>query len=292
MEAVERGAVVYCEIEDHLASVTGPALAFAGADMRLVDLCSEPFDLSMDISPVTSRVEALEADTGVKVRLAVLSPVRNFFGNESYRDVDVRAKLDRLCQWAESAGVCLLGVLHPKDGKEAFAGASAWKDKARAGLFVQWKDGKKGGQRIIKPLKANIGRYDWILPFDIEGGTVDGCASKRVMWGNVVKEGDSAPRGSDVVDSEAVEDEESDADVKKSAVLDLILETILESGETSGAKIKARLAKAGFKSNKAVYAAAKRLGVIIEEKGEFGGSSTWRLPPKLNGHTPPQAAAE
>jgi hypothetical protein len=267
-EEIEPGAVVYCEIEDDLPSVTGPALAAAGADMSRIDFCDRPFDLASDIRPLIARVAALERDCGLKVKLVVLSPVRNFFGpKESYIDSEVRARLHKICEWAQANDVAILGILHPKQqAKDAFAGASAWKDLARAGIFAKWTNAK-GGPRHIEPLKTNSGKYGWRLPFEIEGAWPNGFESKRVVW---LAGGADAPIcGEQLLDEEAEDDGDRKIDLAIGALCRL-----LPIGESRPApEIKREMAGQGF-SKGVIDRAADALGVTRED-GD-GRAKIWR----------------
>ena len=235
--------------------------------MSRIDFCDRPFDLASDISPLVAHVQALERDTGVKVRLIVLSPVRNFFGaKESYIDSEVRSRLHRLCEWAQQNDVAILGILHPKQqAKDAFAGASAWKDVARAGIFCKWT-GAKGGARHIEPLKTNSGKYGWRLPFAIEGAWPNGFESKRVVWGEKIEAG-SLPQNED-------DDEEEVYELPpKVAAAAAALEAILPVGESRPApEIKEQLFALGH-SKGSVGRAVQALGVKSDERP--GLSAIW-----------------
>jgi hypothetical protein len=233
--------------------------------MSRIDFCDRPFDLAGDISLLVAQVQALERDTGVKVRLIVLSPVRNFFGaKESYIDSEVRARLHRICEWAQANDVAILGILHPKQqAKDAFAGASAWKDVARAGIFCKWT-GAKGGARHIEPLKTNSGKYGWRLPFAIEGAWPNGFESKRVVWGEGVDVGEAAP-------SAAIEE------VDDAGTVTGWLREHLSDGEWHAlAGVKKDAADAGFKSIQALYDARDELGVEDAPTGKTNGRK-WKL---------------
>lgn len=76
------GGVIFCEGEDDPASVTLPRLKAAGADLsRLAigSVCDLP-------------VSAAALDALGEVSLLVLSPVRSFFGRESYVEMTVRER--------------------------------------------------------------------------------------------------------------------------------------------------------------------------------------------------------
>jgi hypothetical protein len=261
-EAIEPGAVVYCEIEDDLPSVTGPALAAAGADMSRIDFCDAPFDLANDLRPLVSRVASLERDCGVKVRLVVLSPVRNFFGTkESYIDSEVRARLHKICEWAQANDVAILGILHPKQqAKDAFAGASAWKDVSRAGIFCKWT-GAKGGARHIEPLKTNSGKYGWKLAFEIEGAWPNGFESKRVVW---------------LADSPDAADARIGSEDGRLTVDGWLSGRLADGAWHDAAEVKRAASDAGFKNVGALYAARDELGVEDAPSGK-GNGRKWRL---------------
>jgi hypothetical protein len=278
-EEIEPGSVIYCELEDDLPSVTGPALAAADADMSRIDFCDRPFDLASDIRPLIARAASLERDCGVKVRLVVLSPVRNFFGaKESYVDSEVRARLHKICEWAQANDVAILGILHPKQGtKDAFAGASAWKDVARAGIFCKWTTGVKGGPRHVEPLKTNSGKYGWRLPFAIEGAWPNGFESKRVVWLA------DAPTASDeqLGDDEAAEDRGAKTEAQRpetaTTQIDratLLLIDALPAGEERLATELKALARDSGISEMTLIRAADRLGVN-RSGGGFGKAQSW-----------------
>ena len=185
-EMCEPGCVVFLECEDLLQQVTIPDLIAAGANMERIRVGGKVFDLSEDISPLVEMVEAVERKTGLPVVLIVLSPFRSFYtgksGRESYNNAEVRARLALTEAYAEKTGVAILGVHHPKEGSDSFAGSQAWKERARSGLFAKWSDGV-GSPRFIYPLKSNSGRVGWTLAYDTADAEVDGCEAKFVVWG-------------------------------------------------------------------------------------------------------------
>jgi hypothetical protein len=273
-EVIEPGAVIYCELEDDLRSVTGPALAAAGADMGRIDLCDEPFNLAEDLSLLTERVEALERDCGLPVRLVVLSPVRQFFGKEVYNDNLVRTKLQPFDEWLKAAPCCGLGVLHPKQGKAAFAGASAWKDKARAGIFAEWIGGRVGGERHVYALKTNSGQYGWSLSYDVEGAAPGGFASKRIVWGSAVR------NGADGGGAPETGGDDAKGDIARLPVrqAELWLRGRLADGEKKpSTPILSAAAEDGF-ADRTVRRAARNIGVVIEKATKFGEPDLWSLP--------------
>jgi hypothetical protein len=238
--------------------------------MSRLDFCDRPFDLASDFRPLIARAESLERDCGVKVRLVVLSPVRNFFGaKESYVDSEVRARLHKLCERAQANDVAILGILHPKQGtKDAFAGASAWKDVARAGIFCKWTTGVKGGPRHVEPLKTNSGKYGWRLPFEIEGAWPNGFESKRVVW--LADSPDAAVE--QLGDDDPDEPEEGTSDLQIDRAIASLCR-LLPIGERRPApEIKREMAAQGF-SKGTTGNAAKALGVRSEEGA--GRATVW-----------------
>ena len=236
-----------------------------------------------DIRPLIARAASLEKDCGVKVRLVVLSPVRNFFGaKESYVDSEVRARLHKICEWAQANDVAILGILHPKQGtKDAFAGASAWKDVARAGIFCKWTTGVKGGPRHVEPLKTNSGKYGWRLPFAIEGAWPNGFESKRVVWLADSPDAADAETGGDIEDEE-LPDEDIDegpgtGGQKQVARACQFLLKALAPGPRLGAELKAEAAELGIAGSTLDRAADEFLGVVKTGAGPRK-AKTWSLP--------------
>lgn len=74
--------------------MTLPRLKAAGADLSRL-LIGAVCDLSRNVAPLDEAVKALEAFPS----LLVLSPLRSFFGPESYVETVVRARLAPLLAW-------------------------------------------------------------------------------------------------------------------------------------------------------------------------------------------------
>ncbi len=173
-ERAEAGGVIFCEGEDDRSAVTAPRLAAAGANMRRIVL-GPVCDLSAGVGQLQEAARSLSGGAS----LIVLSPIRSFFGLESYRSGDVRARLAPLLAWAEAEGIAVLGVSHPKTGARDFAGSSAWKEVARAGLFAEKTD---DGGRHVTPLKASLAPDGWRLPYRIEAVEAGGIHTSRIAW--------------------------------------------------------------------------------------------------------------
>lgn len=181
-EPVSSGAVVFCEVEDDLESVVTPRLMACGANMERIVLRGTPIDLSESIQKFIEFVDRMERHCGSRVRLAVFSPVRMFFGpSESYNNQLVRKRIDPLLKWAQKRGVCILGIHHPTEGK-AFGGSAAWVEVARCGLFAEWSAGE-GSQRYVRPLKSNNAQVGWRLPYGTVGAAPLGYETSRIVWG-------------------------------------------------------------------------------------------------------------
>lgn len=170
----EAAGVIFCEGEDSVDRVTWPRLKAAGADLSRISL-GPVCDLSQSITRITEAAESVDA------KLIVLSPVRSFFGVETYNADELRRRLAPIQAWAEIENVCILGVSHPKAGKKDFAGSGGWKQIARAGLFAERDEDT--GERTVRALKANSGRDDWTLGYETEGVNLsDGIETSRIKW--------------------------------------------------------------------------------------------------------------
>ncbi len=245
-ERAKRGGVIFCEGEDPRDTVTAPRLAAAGADMARVILGPV-----CDLSASVAQLQDVAAKMPGGVKLVTLSPLRSFFGLESYRSGDVRARLAPLLAWAESEGVAILGVSHPKTGQRDFAGASAWKEVARAGLFAERTE---DGGRHVTPLKANQGRDDWVLPYRIEEVRANGIETSRVVFSQHPAFAE-APKVAEVPKPRTM----------SGAAAKAWLADQLADGPKSSAALRAALAANGLDWNAmkpALYRAAASLGAL------------------------------
>jgi len=290
-ERVESGSVVICETEDNLRAVTVPRLMAAGANMSRIALCDESIDLAENISEMISIVEALERQTATAVRLIILSPVRQFFGDkESYNDSQVRHRLKMLLAFAEERKICVVGIIHPKPGKEAFAGSEAWKNRARSGIFAK-RTGGQGSQRIIYPLKANNGPDDWYIPYETVGATVGEFRTNTIRWGKKVIVGALATQQFDSSDSESANAEPTMAynaprakpvSAKERAMS--YLRAALGEGPQDGKVLKDEAARLSPPiGGNTIEEAANELGIIRDQLDETGrmrkaNAKTWCTP--------------
>jgi putative DNA primase/helicase len=246
------GGVIFCEGEDDPASVTLPRLKAVGADLSRLAL-GPVCDLSVSVAALDEA-----ADTLGEVSLLVLSPVRSFFGAESYVETTVRERLKLVLEWAARRNVAVLGVSHPPQGKRSIGGAGAWTNAARAGFFVE-KAPRDPLRRILTPLKANSGRDGWSLDYHIEGVSLTGgIDTSRVVW-----------LGERSVDQRPTVTTARPADAAS------WLEAALSNGPRNAAELKGEATASGI-STGALYRAAKRLGVTMSERS-FGGSKQWTL---------------
>lgn len=183
----ERGSALVLESEDDLARVITPRLIAAGADLRRVGL-GKRIDLSEGIG-------ALEAERNRRkdLRLVVLSPVREFFGEavEARGNLAVREAMKPLLTWAENHGIAVVGVAHPpkgKEEKEAFAGSNAFLEVARAAYSVipdpeSDEPILKRKPRLLVSAKSNLSADDVRIGYHIEGAEVGDIKTSRVVWG-------------------------------------------------------------------------------------------------------------
>lgn len=271
--AAVRGGVIFLEAEDDTASITLPRLAAAGADLTRV-VVGPVSDLSEGVAALNAARKALAGDCS----LLVLSPVRSFFGPESFVETTVRAKLAPVLAWAERHGVAVLGVSHPPKGKRELGGAVTWTNAARAGFFVEKSKGDRS-RRVMSPLKANSGRDDWEFGYRIVGVKLpDGIETSRVVWESAgeshspeaaLSGGVVAPQANASVG--VVRDHLERADNGPSDWL----RRSLEHGPRSATELKASAAAAGI-PERTLYRAAKRLGTTTESGG-YGRARIWKL---------------
>ncbi len=294
------GGVIFCEGEDDPQSVTIPRLQAAGADLtRLVigPVC----DLSQDVAALDEAAKAL----GETPALLVLSPVRSFFGPESFVETTVRARLAPVLAWAERHGVAVLGVSHPPKGKREIGGGAVWTNAARAGFFVE-KDAKRPALRIMTPLKANSGRDDWRLAYSIKGTVLPGgIETSRIVWQQdagdaagpmetvdsrvrAVRQAASSPRvpdppaaqrryGGNVVmlRQPAAAAVVMQRQAEPAGDVDSWLRGMLANGPRDAGELKRQAELAGY-AERTLYRAVKRIGVAIASGG-FGRPRVWSL---------------
>ena len=225
-----------------------------------------------------------QADAMGGVRLVALSPILAFFGKSvGGDDTAVRARLAPLLLWAARNQVAVLGLLHPaKNAGRAleaqFAGADAYRRAARSAFVAMPDPGdpnpvEKRKRRVLVCAGVNGWSDDQRCFYRIEGATVDGRSTSRVVWLQEIQEG---------ADEEAVEsDGAADVDVESAnpgASLDNLILALLADGPRSRKAVMAAAQAAGWRSNGSLYAAAKRVGVVFSEKSGFGGETMWSLP--------------
>ena len=199
-EPAQAGSVLIFEEEDDAASVIKPRLMAAGADLRRV-LIGREVDLSNGIGALVAEAKKLGG-----VRLVVLSPLRKMIGAaEDHGNTGVRKALAPLLQWAERDGIAILGIAHPpgdKEYKAAFAGSKAYFERARAAFSVLPDPTDRNPivrhrRRIMVAAKANNAPDGEVMGYRIEGVTVSGIETSRVVWEPRKRgdeEGEEAPK--------------------------------------------------------------------------------------------------
>jgi hypothetical protein len=241
-----------------------------------------------DLSQGVERLEAAAKALGEMPALLVLSPVRSFFGKESFLDTEVRARLAPVLAWAERHNVAILGISHPPRDKRGIAGAGAWTNAARAGFFVE-KDKRRPARRILSPLKANSGRDDWQLAYIIEGAKLrGGIETSRVVWqgenAREVRRGELRPV------PEPPKPKLRIARQPKTDMTNVVqmpgcatdaatwLRAALAHGPREATKLKVEAKAAGF-SVGALYRAVKQIDVVIESTPNSSArdAKTWRI---------------
>lgn len=180
-----RGSALVLDAEDDLARTVKPRLIAAGADITRIGLGK-----IVDLSQGPAILEA-EAKRRKDLRLVALSPIRKFIGHAEDRgNLGVRDALLPLLNWAEARRIAILGIAHPpkdKEHKEAFAGSSAFLELARAAFSVIPDPASKEPiirrrPRLLVSAKANLASDQAMMRYRIEGVTVDGIETSKVVW--------------------------------------------------------------------------------------------------------------
>ena len=179
----EGGRALIMEAEDDAGSVVLPRLKAAGADIKKCAIGSLA-DLSGGIKTLTATAKKLGG-----VQLVVLSPIRAFFkAAEDHGNVGVRKALAPLLAWAEREGATIVGIGHPPKGRrDPFAGSAAYVEVARAAWSVVSDPSdknpiKKARGRVMVSEKCNLGPDVAALGYRIEGATIDGIETSKVIW--------------------------------------------------------------------------------------------------------------
>jgi AAA domain len=185
-ERCEVGSALVLEAEDDLERTVVPRLLAAGADLKRVGL-GKVVDLTESLALLED-----EAKRRPDLRLVILSPIRKFMGKaEDHGNLGIRSVLDPLLAWAERRRVAILGIAHPEKGKEhreAFAGSAAFLEVARAAYSVIPDPADKNPivkqkRRLFVAAKNNLGADSVTLRYRLDGATVNGISTSRVVWG-------------------------------------------------------------------------------------------------------------
>jgi hypothetical protein len=182
--------VVAIECED-AKEVTQARLIAMGADMSRVALDNQPLDLSS----AAGLAELTDIADRVNARAVLLSPARQFFGSrEAHGQVEMRNRLDPLLNWAAERRAAIIAITHKQSGAkgtsaEDMAGSQAIAQRCRSILVASVdetdpvaKVNRKSARRMLASAGGNSGADDFQLPYKIQGVTVEGAATSRVVW--------------------------------------------------------------------------------------------------------------
>jgi putative DNA primase/helicase len=192
----EIGSAILAETEDDPSRVITPRLLAAGADLSRVRLCGQ-IDLSTGLDGLRQHADAIP-----DLRLVVLSPVLTFFGSGALDEVNVRAKIKPMLQWAAERRIAVIGITHPPKGAKAndeFAGSEVFYRAARGAwsAVIDPTDENpivKAKRRLLVAAKNSHGDDTAMFPYRIEGVTLPGgIETSRVVFAPTGQEATGRP---------------------------------------------------------------------------------------------------
>lgn len=189
-ERAPKGSVLIVSTEDDPFDTIIPRLQAAGADTTEIHLLGEVSDASGERGfDLTRDLPALEEKAGQigNLQLVIIDPVTACLGRINQNSASaVRAVLTELARFAARTGVAVLCVSHlnksnARQAMKRALGSLAFVAVARSALLVT-KDPSDPSQRLLLPIKNNLGLDDQSLPFRIETVDLDVGAVPRVVF--------------------------------------------------------------------------------------------------------------
>ena len=194
------GDVILANAEDDPASVMGPRLRAAGADLRRVHLvdCVSRRDEQGNVAERAFTLEHVaELDDRLRsipnAKLVVIDPLGSYMGGaDSYKDSDVRGLFAPLVELARKYRIAVLVVMHRRKTFSRSADESLLGSGTRGLARITWHvyadhEDEDHARRYLVQGKNNVGKRMTGLAFEIVGDKVEADDGEvintcRVEW--------------------------------------------------------------------------------------------------------------
>jgi hypothetical protein len=272
-----RGRALIFASEDDAADTIKPRLQALGADVARVHIVEEHVSLSEELEKFQAICDAIPS-----LALIVFDPISRYLEGQNAK---VRRALTETIAWSAKKRIALVGLQHPPKGESAnvqnlFGGAASFMQLTRAA----WMAMPYGDSMAMLYAKGNIIRDRRGYAYRIESVELPGgIETSRVVWGaeRIAITADEylagakagAARVSALSSPDPVRRARSMSAVPNAAEW---LRAALESGPRVATELKAEARDAGI-SIGTLYAAARYLGVDIEDVRSVNESKTWSL---------------
>lgn len=280
------GRVLYSAAEDSQSSMTKPRLAAAGANLDNVFLWSkDEFVLPQSIAELDWVVRYGTKDSPGKIDLVVLDPFNaHLAGVSKFSDKLRPTVLNPLKRLAEDTGCAFIIIEHVNKrvprGADPLSiiggGASGLAAAARA-AYLFGVDPDNADQRIIAPVKFNVGVRPAAFCFEVDSDFVDGMRNSVPLL---------IPIGETVVDPLALVQDPREAaepgqagrpNDKRQAAIEWLTSYLARQ---NGAPVRAGLVQEDAKqagiTAKTLRRARAEIGIVLDPPGG-GKNCTWSL---------------
>jgi hypothetical protein len=260
------GRALLLSAEDGLADTVRPRIDRLGGDADRVDVMHAVGLGGRERLPcLASDLPALElALARVRPDVLVIDPLSAYLGKtDSYKDAEVRGLLAPVMVCAAKYGVAVLAVMHlTKGGADRRAihralGSIGFLGAARLGLVVA-KDPQDEGRLLVAGSKNNLGPQAPTLAFRIN--------DTGLAWDPDPVSGVNADEL--LAAGAGVEDRAEGSDA------DGFLVEVLAAGEVLSRELL-RAARENGISERTLYRAKRRLGIIARHEGQPGKAGRW-----------------
>jgi len=271
-----RGSVLVVSTEDDASDTIAPRLQAAGADMTAVHLFREVTDhngrRSLDLIRDMAILEQKAVQLG-GLKLIIIDPITACLGRTNQNATGmVRAVLTCLADFAARTGIAVVVISHLNKSSARSAimritGSLAFVAVVRA-AFLLIKDPTDARQRLLLPIKNNLGEDRYGLSFHVESVSIGTGMAPRVVF-----DSDTI-----VVDpDEALSDSRSDKNSRPALeeAKDFLLD-YLTDGAMPALDVQAAAQAIGI-SPASLRRARKELGITPQKSG-MAGEWRWKLP--------------